>query len=317
MKNIVLCALCAVLASAALVAGQAHAADVFVFGDSLSDAGNIYQMTGETTASPYPLVPTYPYTMGGFHYSNGKTWAERFAQIAGDVDGGKASRSNPGKNGNYAHGGARGRNNAMHPSPDSLAQAQAMIADFGGAPANAIYVVQFGGNDIRDALGAVAFYPDGSPDLTASVGILYQAAAEVAGTIQVLYSAGARHFLVANAPDLANAPAVALQGPQVQFITAIFTGTFNGVLDGYLLALAASPGITIDRLDMYAFTNELVANPGGYGLTNVTSPCLNFLVESGGKCENPDEYLFWDGLHPTATVHKQLAQEAAGSITSN
>lgn len=304
-----------VLTTALLLACvAANASDVFVFGDSLSDAGNIHLLTGQTTKSPYPLVPTYPYTIGGFHYTNGKTWAERFAQRVGDVNGGKASRAHPGKNGNYAHGGGRGRNNALHPSPDSLEQAQSMIADFGGAPADGLYVVQFGGNDIRDAIAAIGANADGSPNLSTSFAILYGAGAEVAGSIQALYAAGARHFLVANAPNVANAPAVTLQGAQAQYITGIFTATFNGVLEGYLQALEVLPGIRIDRLDMYGFTNELVADPGDYGLADVTSPCLNFLVDSGGKCDEPESYMFWDGMHPTAVVHDMLADLAAGIV---
>ena len=304
-------ALATMLVLSISVGAQERYEDVFVFGDSLSDAGNIHLLTGQTTKSPYPLVPTYPYTIGGFHYSNGKTWAERFARAAGDVNGGKASRATPGKNGNYAHGGARGRTNLVHPSPDALDQVQAMLADFGGAPSDALYVIQFGGNDIRDALEAITVDPTGVPDFTASFGILFTALAEVKAAIELLYDAGARNFLVANVPNMANAPAVVLQGPNTQFITGIFVGTFNGELEGRLIALDAREGINIGRFDMFGLTNDLVANPGNYGLTNVSWPCLNFLVESGGKCENPEEHMFWDGLHPTAAVHRIMAEAAA------
>lgn len=284
--------------------------DVFIFGDSVSDSGNIYLMTGLTTKSPYPLVPTYPYTIGGHHYSNGKTWVETFAKGLNDATGGKASRANPGKNGNYAHGGARGRNNTLHPSPDSLEQAQMFIADYNGAPSDALYVVQFGGNDVRDALGAA----QDDPSLDASLGILFAAADEVGATIQTLYNAGARNFLVANSPNLANAPAIRFQDEVIGFLTGLFVGTYNGVLEGNLLALQANPDIVIHRFNMYEFTNELVDNPGNFGLTNVTAPCLNFLVESGGKCENPEGYLFWDGLHPTAVAHKAIAEAALSGL---
>ena len=306
-------ALAIMLMLSASVAAQERVEDVFVFGDSLSDAGNIHLMTGQTTKSPYPLVPTYPYAIGGFHYSNGKTWAERLARAAGDADGGQASRANAGKNGNYAHGGARGRTNFLHPSPDAMEQAQSMLADFGGAPANALYVIQFGGNDVRDALEAITFDPNGVPNFSASFGILFTALADVQATIQALYDAGARNFLVANVPNMANAPAVILQGPNTQLITGIFVGTFNGELEGRLIALAANQGINIARFDMFGLTNDLVASPGDYGLTNVSWPCLNFLVESGGKCENPEEHMFWDGLHPTAAVHRIMAKAAARS----
>jgi len=195
-----------------------------------------------------------------------------------------------------------------------MEQVQAMLSDFGGAPSDAMYVIQFGGNDVRDALESITFDPStGAPDLTASFGILFTALAELKATIQVLYDQGARNFLVANVPNMANAPAVVLQGPTTQFITSIFVGTFNGELEGRLIALDANPGINIARFDMFGLTNDLVANPGNYGLTNVSWPCLNFLVESGGKCENPDQHMFWDGLHPTAAVHKIIAGTAVQS----
>ena len=307
---------CAVFLFALPGLGQAQTGydDIFIFGDSVSDSGNIYLMTGQTTKAPYPLVPTYPYAMGGHHYSNGNTWAEHFAQGLKDSTGGHASRANPGKNGNYAHGGARGRNNTLHPSPDSLEQAEMFVADYNGAPSNALYVIQFGGNDVRDALTAAG----SDPTLATSFGIVINAAAEVGGTIQKLYDEGARNFLIANSPNLANAPGVKLQGGLVTFLTGLFVGTYNGELEGRLIGLeGANAGIVIHRFNMYEFTNVLVGSPGDYGLTNVTAPCLNFLAETGGKCANPEDYLFWDGLHPTAAAHKAIAEAALDGLNGS
>ncbi len=289
-----------------LAYAEAGYKEIFILGDSVSDSGNRYLMTGETTKSPYPLIPTYPYAMGGHHYSNGKTWAERIAQELNDVSGGKASLANPGKNGNYAYGGARGRTNPDHPSPDGYEQAQTLLLDNGGASPDALYVIQFGGNDVRDALDAAK----SDASLATSFGILFGAVYEVKATINLLYAAGARHFMIANSPNLANAPAVSLAPPIVGFLTGIFVGTYNGELENRLLELEANPGIVLHRFDMYGFTNELVSNPGEYGLTNVASPCLNFLAETGGKCENPEQYLFWDGFHPTAAAHRAIAAAA-------
>lgn len=35
-----------------------------------------------------------------------------------------------------------------------------------------------------------------------------------------------------------------------------------------------------------------------YGFTNVTDPCFDQATSS--VCANPNSYLFWDGVHPTA-----------------
>lgn len=200
-----------------------------------------------------------------------------------------------------------------HPSPDSLEQAQTFIADYNGAPAEALYVIQFGGNDVRDALAAAEL----DPTLGSSFAVLFNAVYEVKGTIQALYDAGARNFLVADSPNLANAPAVLLADPVVGFLTGIFIGTYNGELENRLIELESNAGIVIHRFSMFSFTNELVNNPGNFGLTNVTSPCLNFLVESGGKCQNPEQYMFRDGLHPTAVTHKAIADAALSALNGS
>ena len=38
-------------------------------------------------------------------------------------------------------------------------------------------------------------------------------------------------------------------------------------------------------------------------------PCVNLAVNPPTVCANPDEYLFWDGVHPTARTHEILARE--------
>jgi len=115
---------------------------VFIFGDSLSDAGNLYLLTGQVSTAPYLPVPAAPYDIGGHHFTNGKTWAERFAreverQKGGrkkkggkkkkgeqNTNGGQPSLKNPGKHGNYAFGGARARSNSGMGAPIALHRSQ-------------------------------------------------------------------------------------------------------------------------------------------------------------------------------------------------
>jgi phospholipase/lecithinase/hemolysin len=44
----------------------------------------------------------------------------------------------------------------------------------------------------------------------------------------------------------------------------------------------------------------------------VTTACVTPYVPPF-TCESPDEYLFWDGIHPTKAVHAIIAAEA-GSV---
>lgn len=289
---------------------QADFDGIFIFGDSLSDSGNIYQLTGETSKAPYAVIPNRPYAIGGHHFSNGKTWAERLAQGLNYNTGGKASLHNPGKNGNYAFGGARARSGSGSSSPDSGMQVAMYLEDYGSASANALYVVQFGGNDLRDALVAAQ-----SEGLDAAFFIIQSAVQELVANIQVLYAAGARNFLVANAPNLAHAPAIKLMN--ASGVAGLFTGFYNGWLEGGLQQLEFAPGINIYRLDVGAILDDMVASPGDFGLTNVDSPCLTFFIESDAKCDNPEDHLFWDGIHPTAAGHNVLSAVATTVVMGN
>lgn len=290
---------------------QADIARVFVFGDSLSDAGNHYIENGETTKEPYPPIPSYPYAMGGHHFSNGKTWAENFAQALNDSKGAKASSAAPGENGNYAYGGARARTTGNESSPleSSNGQVGTFLADFGTAPSDALYVIQFGGNDLRDALSTLIF----TQDIQAATAILNDAVASIAQTIVTLYSAGASQFLIANAPALEHAPVIS--GTAASLPASLLTGAFNAGLESALQTLeGANLPISLKRVDFAGFTNEVVTTPEAFGLTTVDHACLNVLLGGDMKCDNPEQYLFWDGIHPTKAGHDALAERALESI---
>lgn len=289
---------------------------MFVFGDSISDPGNAWVATGTMAKAPFAPIPDFPYAMGGHHFSNGKTWVEQLAIRMQMSPSGQPTGMQPNQFGNYAFGGARARA-APHPAPTAEEQVVGFLMDFGGvAPADALYVLQFGGNDVYDAL----LDPDNAP------AIAIQAATTITGVVNELYSAGARHFLVANAPNLGQVPAVmALGEPAITGATQL-SQFLNFVLEyGFdldpathipgLMDLEALPGITIDRFDMFGFVDEVAANPELYGIDDVFFPCLTFGVKSGAKCNNANERLFWDAIHPTKKGHEALADIAEASLT--
>ena len=289
---------------------------MFVFGDSISDPGNAWLATGTMAMAPYEPIPDFPYAIGGHHFSNGKTWVEVLAGRMAMSPSGQASSMQPGHFGNYAFGGARARV-TTHPAPTAEQQVAAFLADFQGvAPADALYVIEFGGNDAYDALL--------DPDNAALIAI--EAAGTIVGVVNELYMAGARHFLVANAPNLGQVPAVLSLGePAIsgatglcQFLNLVLEVGFDISADTHIPGLQdldALPDITIDRFDLFGFVDVIAANPDVYGITDTFFPCLLFGVSSGAKCNDANKRLFWDAIHPTKKGHLALADIAEASLT--
>jgi phospholipase/lecithinase/hemolysin len=296
----------AALAGAGL--SQSSPSELFVFGDSLSDPGNAYALTGLTSKAPFAPVPSAPYAMGGHHFSNGKTWAERLAQDLGLDTGGKPALAASGNFGNYAIGGSRARTNSSNPSC-AMQIGLFQFARGGVVPPDGLYVIAFGGNDVRDAMAAAATSP------SSGYTIITDAVASMDANVRGLYDDGARRFLVANAPNLGKTPAVIGAGAASagEFFSALYRDMLKDCLDA-IEADPNYPGIRIDRLDMYQFIDDIVANPAAFGIADPFAPCLSFYTKSGAKCEDADEHLFWDAIHPTAKGHTKLAEAAAAAL---
>ena len=134
--------------------------------------------------------------------------------------------------------------------------------------------------------------------------------------IQDLYDAGARLFLVLNLPDLGDTPAARAAG--VEAAATFVTQFYNGALETALAGLELlNDNIVIVPFDVFDGFNELVANPGLAGLTNVIDSCITPDVFVGAICQHPRDYLFWDFIHPTKTAHAYLAEQVQMVVEDN
>jgi phospholipase/lecithinase/hemolysin len=273
---------------------------IVVFGTSLSDPGNVFALTGEQSTPPYKtldslLIPSAPYTKGGHHFSNGATWIEQLAQPLGlSAYVQPAFKGSSAKAANYAVGGARAYNGGLS------AQVNAFLQDSGNsAPSDALYVLEFGGNDVRDILASGG-----------DTSILNGALAEISSNIQVLYGAGARKFFIWNVPNISLAPAIQmLRQPAITY-AELFSQGFNTGLDAILSGLSALPKIEIVMFDIYDILTNVVSDPGAFGLSVVDAACVT-PNKPPFECKTPDDFVFWDGVHPTRAMHAILAQDAA------
>lgn len=305
---------------------------IVVFGTSLSDPGNAFallahpvaglNLTGNVSQNKPPydtldefLVPSAPYAKGGHHFSNGATWIEQFAQRRGlAADVGPAFQSKSSKARDYAVGGARATN---FPDRVNLPKQVEIFLDNvrQTAPADALYVIEIGNNDVRDAL--VRFFTvfqmthDQVQATAAANAVVSNALGGIASNIQTLYASGARKFLVWNTARLDLLPAVRALGPDAITVAHTLTDGFNqGLTQQVLAPLSSLVGIQVAQLNIALQMEAIFNSPSDFGLTNVTDPCV-MPNTPPFTCQQPDNFFFWDGIHPTKAVHAIIAQQAA------
>jgi outer membrane lipase/esterase len=217
-----------------------------VFGDSLSDPGNHFIEFGTTALQPFAPIPDASYAIGGHHFTNGPTWAEQVANALHMPNSGSPALRTRGVFTNYAFGRARSRQclavAAACPAGqypfgvvDLGFEVSHFLSDFAGSapPAN-LYIVEFGGNDLDDALTALQTDSSGAT----SIAIIQAAVLAEAGSLQALYSAGARNFLIVSAANLAFTPFVQSLGPIAQFVATQFAAAYNGGMNQALALIA-------------------------------------------------------------------------------
>jgi phospholipase/lecithinase/hemolysin len=290
---------------------------VIVFGDSLSDTGNVRTRTESRSGGlvSYPSH-TFNYSNGRFTNDNGTdpssttfagVWHEQLAQTflglppaTYSLGGGK----------NYAFGGGT-TNNGTHqetavttPFGDVTITVDDMgkqMDDYLAANAvdpNALYLVWGGGNDLRN--------DDSAANVTA-------AAARLTALAGRLANAGARYILVPNVPPLGDIPRYLSDPARVTSLntaSANYRQELTADLDALLNSLGQQ-GImpTVYRPDIWKDIIRIFSNGPRYGFTNISGSA------QGNSSANPDQYTFWDDVHPTTAGHYQLAKDAFDSMT--
>jgi len=283
--------------------------EIVFLGDSLTDNGNLY-----ATLKVIPKSP--PYYEGRF--SNGPTWAE---YLAADLNTQFQTESI-----NDAVGGATAifHNPVKGALPYILKEEVNKYLDSHSPKPDSLFVIWIGGNDYLDEKRE-----DG-------VELATEVVEGIVNNIKTLITHNAKNFLIIDLPDLSKIPysqnvndgraerlyglsqlhhvkiADAVQqlqheNPQLQFLYIDAYHLFSDILD---------------NLDAYNekyhthLTNKTDACwEGGYALQNGGNPALDVAndiarsAEMGKKpCNSPDEYVFWDQIHPTTTVHRIFSE---------
>ncbi len=178
-------------------AANAYTAE-YVFGDSLSDNGNLAGLAGA-----FPDPPSFDNS-----FTNGPVAVQLLAQSLGLSANAALWLTSLTPHGtNYAVGGATAAVGVDIEGTDINANLPSQVAAYsasvmGHADPNALYVVMIGGNDVIDAVL-------GRAGEAAVLGGADQEAME----ISTLAGEGAKHFLVVNVPDVGQIPLFTQETP--------------------------------------------------------------------------------------------------------
>lgn len=250
--------------------------ELYIFGDSLSDTGNVFKATNGV----YP--PSPPYFQG--RYSNGPVWVEYLGSQLGLTNA---------KSSNFAFGGATTISSSLNGVPGTLAQVYTYTKSHQKLNPNALYVIWAGAND----------YLFGAEQPGVAI-------ANLSNAMKSLSSAGAKKILVANLPDLGKLPATynTAYSPALSSLTNLHNLELTKTID--LFHQKSGNSTQIIQLDVNTLYQQAMDKPEKFGLTNVTKACVYNLA----NCDNPNKFLFWDGIHPTTAAHRILAEAAMKAI---
>lgn len=258
----------------------------FIFGDSLSDSGNTFTLTGS---------PPAPYYQGRF--SNGPVYPE---YLVPTLQKHTTAAPTVKTNLNFAFGGATASPGSAVPS---LAQQVGLFQSRAITPgANDLFVVLSGANDVLNGLSNPA--TQNGPAITT---IGQTAAAAVVTNVKSMAALGAKNFIVMNLPDISKT-ARFVTGSGLPAASLAQTGSYafnNALRDGLNNAgLAADVKLTL--VDVQGLLNTVLTNGAALGFTDTTHEVVAQL-QAGQNPGNIDGYVFWDGIHPTTKVHSLLS----------
>ena len=284
--------------------------EVYVFGDLLSDTGNLFNITSEAFGAGFPSAPFFE-----GRYSNGQLWVESLASelgIAYNFDT------------NFALIGATtGLDNVGNPFdpndvveqlglPGTLAQVNNFIASTPNIDPNGLYTIWAGIYDFGLRV----------TDTTELVN-------NITTAVENLANAGAKNIIVPNLPNLNQFPGTSdIAGTDnLDEMIDIFNSNLLEELDELDAKLDSE--VNLIQLDAYDLFDRILNNPTQFGFTNVSDRFISTSADDSGiryevinSDANPDEYAFFGGTvpgvpaQPSAATHRLIAQIAVSALAS-
>ncbi len=272
--------------------------NIVVFGDSLSDNGNLYELMQHQ----FPQSP--PYYEGRF--SNGPVWVE---QIAAFYFPNTATE----RLFDYAVGGS----GVLEEEDDddvlltfNKQISTYLIAHQDKANPDDLYVIWIGANnylgDVEDPEQAVGAVNSG-----------------IVKGLRLLAEKGAKHVLVFNLPNLGKTP-MAIEFDAVSSMGYVSELHNERLRQSVVSLKETNPETEWLYLDAGSIFAEVINHPANYGFVDVTHACSNTVANASmrhsllkmtakvtpkAQTNACDGYLFFDLVHPTVLAHQLIAQK--------
>lgn len=316
----------------------------YAVGAVLADGGGKFTINGDNTATNPALT--------------GKNWTELTASRFGlaapcaaqtGLDGDPAQGySVPVVNHagcfGYAQGGARvtdpiGLFNAATGSPlgaltvPLVTQVANHLAAVGGSfKGDEIVFVNAGGSDLRMLLETLKVNVSTVCTLAGHDCFVAEAQKAIAGMVTAandlgylikneILGKGATRVVVLNLPDPSSTPSGRAEPQDIQEVATAMADAFNAALKD-----CVDPFDTVALIDLEALYQDEVANPGSYGLTDVTTAAcgpnalggLSLLCNAGNTLAGVDvsHFMFADDVHPTPFQGSLIARQVLDRITA-
>ncbi|WP_116963340.1 SGNH/GDSL hydrolase family protein [Fastidiosibacter lacustris] len=278
---------------------------IVVFGDSLQDNGNVVKTLG---------IPGEPYDRGRF--CNGLVACEHLADMIKQRQGAAAMMLT-----NYAIGGAytTGKNPKSLLTDHAFSVCQQIdrfVALEGRFQHDSLVMINGGGNNFLFAIHNEKPY--------FNLPAVYRVASDLVRSVDRIVKLGARNIVVWNVPDVTVAPAykvIPLPGWLVvnlkKYIKKHIVKENKKLSQGILELQKKYPDVQIRLFDAYSFLHEALDSPLAFGFEDAVEACVKSFggVDAKGEIQkdisiehDPQTYLFWDYVHPTAKAQKMLAE---------
>lgn len=285
---------------------------VYVFGDSLVDAGNALELAETYDYFPFASLPNGAPTAGKGYFDGRFTNGYTFADLISNKYLGVATKpvfpfgyddpflgisfgffSDPsGKNLNFAYGGAQIRQgDEAVPDLDDQTDAYRDAVD-GDAGSNALHIFSFGANDVHDLVPKHGTWAS----LSTAQKVLQNAANEMIEELRQTIEIGARHLTVIGVPDIGIQPYYNGLADEAQrrAIATQYAEMLDGMIQAQLGKLQTS-GVTLHYIEF------------GDMQDNVIGTMTKLYPYSEIYPLNHSNEVFFDLVHPTAQVHALAA----------